>query len=80
MRLKSPSSRDGVFRFRILEDRELHTYEGPVHEWINRKQKMRGQGGIAVLIPLKTYDVIFFIEKITRTTPNPLALKRFGKR
>ena len=71
-------ARAGIPQFVV--DLRTAPRKGPVHEWLNKRQKMRGQGGAAELIPLKTYDVLFFIEEITRTKPNPLALKRFGKR
>lgn len=51
--------------------------EGPVHDWLSQKRRMRGEGGFAELVPRRAFDAIIFTETITPTIPNPLARKRF---
>lgn len=50
--------------------------EGPVHTWLHRKQRMRGEGGVAALVPARTYDALAFTESITRTVPTARAKAR----
>jgi erythromycin esterase-like protein len=51
--------------------------DGPVHEWFNQMQKMRGEGGVAECIPADAYDAFVFIKKITHTIPTQSAILRF---
>ncbi|UCF06521.1 MAG: erythromycin esterase family protein [bacterium] len=51
--------------------------DGPVYEWLNRKQKMRGEGGVAEFVPANAYDAFIFIRKITHTIPTQSAILRF---
>jgi erythromycin esterase len=56
---------------------------GPVYAWLNRKQRMRGEGGVAELVPARSYDVLAFTERITRTVPTARArarLRALGQR
>ncbi|UCG33916.1 MAG: erythromycin esterase family protein, partial [Phycisphaerales bacterium] len=49
---------------------------GPVHTWLNHKQRMRGEGGVAELVPARSYDALAFTERITRTVPTARAQAR----
>ncbi|MCK5126091.1 MAG: erythromycin esterase family protein [candidate division Zixibacteria bacterium] len=50
---------------------------GLVHDWLNEKQKLRGQGGVAHLIPSKSFDAMIFTRHITKSIMTPRARTRF---
>jgi len=67
----------------FLVDLRSAPNEGPVHTWLNRKQRMRGEGGVAGLVPARSYDALAFTERITRTVPSARArarLRTLGQR
>jgi len=47
------------------------------HDWLRRKQSMRGQGGRVGLVPAEAYDALIFVETVTRAEPSPRAARRF---
>ena len=51
--------------------------KGPVADWLNRPLWQRSQDVDMKCTPAERYDVFFFIDTITRSRPNPLALERF---
>ena len=51
--------------------------EGPVHDWLFRKQTMRGEGGTARLVPAKSFDAVVFTRTLTPTVRTPGAQRRF---
>lgn len=47
--------------------------------WLQKKQKMRGEGGEITMIPSKTFDVYVFSKIITPTTKTRSAIRKFEK-
>ena len=51
--------------------------DGPVNRWLQRERPWRAQGPHAVMVPGKSFDLVYFVSRITRSRPTPLALQRF---
>jgi len=48
-----------------------------VINWLNTDKIIRGQGFEMTCIPAKSFDAIYFVDKITRTIPNQKSSERF---
>jgi erythromycin esterase len=60
----------------FLLDLRAAPEKGPVHDWLFRKQAMRGEGGSARLVPAKSFDAVVFTRTITPTVRTAGARKR----
>ncbi len=61
----------------FLLDLRAAPKEGLAHEWLYADQSMRGEGGKAVLVPAKAFDVIAFVREVGTITRTKNAIARF---
>ncbi|MEN8163895.1 MAG: erythromycin esterase family protein [Acidobacteriota bacterium] len=45
--------------------------------WLQREREWRAQDSNALLVPGNAFDLVYFVKKISRSQPTPLALQRF---
>lgn len=72
---------DGVFtdigmEYALINLRK-ETKNEEVERWMNSDQILQGQEFEMTCIPGSSFDAIFFVNKISRTAPNPGSLERF---
>jgi len=61
----------------FLLDLKGKTDDKNVINWLNTDKIIRGQGFEMTCIPAKSFDAIYFVDKITRTIPNQKSSERF---
>lgn len=52
--------------------------DGLVAEWLRSAQRFKAEGGIAVCSPAATFDALFYVDSLHRTTPGRVAAQRLG--
>jgi len=49
---------------------------GPVGDWLRSPQRFKAEGGVAVCSPAATFDALFYVDSLHRTTPGRTAAAR----
>lgn len=61
----------------FMLDLKGKTDDKDVKNWLNTDKIMRGQEFEMTCIPVKSFDAIYFVDRITRTIPNQKSSERF---
>jgi erythromycin esterase len=51
--------------------------DAAVADWLHQEREWKAQDFVAVLTPKRAFDLVVFVEEISRSQPTPLALQRF---
>jgi len=60
-----------------LLDLSNNTKSEEVRAWLNSEQVIMGQEFEMTFVPSNSFDAIFFIDRVSRTVPNPRSMERF---
>ncbi|RLE29386.1 MAG: hypothetical protein DRJ61_14645, partial [Acidobacteria bacterium] len=44
--------------------------------WLHQEREWKAQDSNALLVPIESFDLVYFVEEISRSQPSPLALAR----
>ncbi|RLE26592.1 MAG: hypothetical protein DRJ65_05195 [Acidobacteria bacterium] len=44
--------------------------------WLHQEREWKAQDSNALLVPIESFDLVYFVEEISRSQPSPLALQR----
>ena len=44
--------------------------------WLQKEREWKAQDSNALLVPSESFDIVYFVEKVSRSQPSPLALQR----
>ncbi len=62
--------------FFLLDLREVDQ-DSAAARWLQTDREWKAQGSNAWLVPSKSFDIVYFVNEISRSQPTPLALQRF---
>ena len=51
--------------------------DAQAESWLKSPRRWRSQDGWALLVPAEAFDLVYFVDRITRARPTPLALRRY---
>jgi erythromycin esterase len=63
---------------RFILDLRSAPKSGAAAKWLGTERRMQAQGFDVALTPARAYDAIYFVDSISQSKQNPLALERLG--